>query len=229
MNPNFNSISHRSIQRHRAAAFTLIELLVVVAMIALIVAAMAPMVLGSLVSTRLTTAGQAVGGQISLARQLAVARSETVEVRFYEYEDPETPGSRSSFRAMAIMSRRARTAAVENGLREQLTDTLYLPAGIVLGSSQKLSPLLASGSIQTEQDLERVIKRSSSARFKAFLINPDGSTNLPLLMNGDYRPEQCYFTVAEERVLDDDRGEIPKNFFTVQIDPSTGRTTTYRP
>jgi uncharacterized protein (TIGR02596 family) len=210
-------------------AFTLIELLVVVAMIALIVAAMAPMVMGSLVSTRLTAAGQAVGGQISLARQLAVSRSETVEVRFYEYEDSETPGSKSSYRAMSIMSRRARTAAVENGLREQLTDTLYLPAGIVLGESQKLSPLLASGSIQSEQDLERVIKRSSGARFKAFLINPDGSTNLPVLMNGNYSPELCYFTVAEERILDDDSGEIPKNFFTIQIDPATGRITTYRP
>jgi uncharacterized protein (TIGR02596 family) len=229
MNPCLRSIPLKPSIQRRSKAFTLIELLVVVAMIALIVAAMAPMVMGSLVSTRLTTAGQSVGGQLSLARQLAVSRSETVEVRFYEYPDPETPGAKSSYRAMAIMSRRARPVAVENGLREQLTDTLYLPAGIVIGDSQRLSPLLASGTIQSEQDLERVIKRSNNARYKAFLINPDGSTNLPLMMQGRYSPQECYLTVAEERVLDDDSGEIPTNFFTVQIDPATGRISTYRP
>lgn len=222
-------LSQTSPFRTARRAFTLIEVLVVVAMIALIVAAMAPMVFSSLVSTRLTSAGETLGGQLSLARQMAVSRNETVEVRFYEYEDPESPGSKPSYRAVAIMSLRDRPGAVANGLREQLTDTYFLPSGIVLGSSQSLSPLLASGSIPSTQDSEKVIKRANNARYKAFQINPDSSTNLTLLMGGTYRPDVTYFTVAEERAVADDRGEIPKNFFVVQIDPDTARTSTYRP
>jgi uncharacterized protein (TIGR02596 family) len=226
MNPRIRQIfSHRAAGR----AFTLIEVLVVVAMIALIVAAMAPMVFSSLVSTRLTSAGETLGGQLSLARQLAVSRNESVEVRFYEYEDPESPGAKPAYRAIAIMSLRDRPGAAANGLREQLTDTYFLPSGIVLGSSQSLSPMLASGSIPSTQDLEKVIKRANNARYKAFQINPDSSTNLTVLMGGTYRPDITYFTVAEERVLTDDNGEIPKNFFVVQIDPDTARTSTYRP
>lgn len=217
------------IARQRSSAFTLIEVLVVVAMIALIVAAMAPMVFSSLVSTRLTSAGETLGGQLSLARQMAVSRNESVEVRFYEYEDPESPGSRSEFRAVAIMSLRDRPGAVDTGLREQLTDTYFLPSGIVLGKTLALSPILASGSIPSNTDAEKVIKRSNNARYKSIQINPDSSTNLTVLLGGTYQPEQTYFTVAEERVLSDDRGVIPDNFFVVQIDPDTARTSTYRP
>lgn len=222
-------IHQNSFTKSFGRAFTLIEVLVVVAMIALIVAAMAPMVFSSLVSTRLTSAGETLGGQLSLARQLAVSRNEAVEVRFYEYEDPESPGTKPAYRAVAIMSLRDRPGAVANGLREQLTDTYYLPSGIVLGSSQSLAPLLSSGSIPSNQDSEKVIKRVNNARYKAFQIYPDSSTNLTVLMGGTYRPDVTYFTVAEERMVTDNNGEIPKNFFVVQIDPDTARTSTYRP
>ena len=123
----------------RSKGFTLIEMMVVVAMIALIVAAVAPMVFGTLISTRLSSAGETLAGQISLAHQIAVSRNMTVEVRFYEYDDPEAPGSGSAVRAVAIMQ--ASETGQTSQMGKQLTDTYYLPSGIAVGSSTSMSPL----------------------------------------------------------------------------------------
>jgi uncharacterized protein (TIGR02596 family) len=207
--------------------FTLIEMMVVVAMIALITAAVAPMVFNTLVSTRLTSAGETLAGQLSLAQQIAVSRNQTVEVRFYQYVDPESPGSKPAYRALAIMQASSADGAT-NQLNKQLTDTYYLPSGIAVSDSAAMSPILASGRVQSEADKEKIIRRASDARYKAFLVRADGSTNLEQLMRGDYRPNQCYFTLGEDRVLQDS-STVPKNFYAVQIDPSTGRTSTYRP
>ena len=207
--------------------FTLIEMMVVVAMIALIVAAMAPMVFSTLISTRLTSAGESLAGQISLAHQLAVSGNQTIEVRFYQYEDPEYPGSKAAYRAVALM-RASDYGTTSSAEQTQLTDTFYLPSGIVIGDSLEMSPLLASGSITPRVDRERIIKRSSTARYKTFQVRPDGSTNLELLMGGSYQPNKTYLTLGEERAVQDS-SQVPKNFFAIQIDPTTGRTTTFRP
>lgn len=110
----------------------------------------------------------------------------------------------------------------------QMTDTLYLPSGIVLGNSADMSPLLASGSVTPQVDSERIIKRASTARYKAFQINADGSTNMEQLMGGGFHPNLAYFTLGEENALEGSQS-IPKNFFAVQVDPATARTSTYRP
>ncbi len=207
--------------------FTLIEMMVVVAMIALIVAATAPMVFSTLISTRLTSAGETLAGQISLAHQMAVSRNQTVEVRFYQYEDPESPGSKPAYRAVAIM-KASGLGAASNKEQVQLTDTFYLPSGIVIGDSSQMSPLLSGGYSPLQPDSERIVKRSKTARYKAVEIRPDGTTNIELMMGNTYKPNRSYFTLGEEHVLEGSES-IPKNFFAVQIDPTTCRTTTFRP
>lgn len=210
----------------RSKGFTLIEMMVVVAMIALIVAAVAPMVFGTLISTRLSSAGETLAGQISLAHQIAVSRNMTVEVRFYEYDDPEAPGSGSAVRAVAIMQ--ASETGQTSQMGKQLTDTYYLPSGIAVGSSTSMSPLLATSAVRSEADREKIIKRSPNARYKAFQIRGDGSTNIEQIMRNEYMPNKSYITLAEDRAIGDGQN-VPKNFYAVQIDPVTGRTTSYRP
>lgn len=210
-----------------SGGFTLVEMMVVVAMIALIVTAMAPMVFSTIVSTRLTSAGETLAGQISLARQMAVSGNQAVEVRLYQYEDPESPGSKSTYKAVALMRASSSSFALGQD-KAQLTDTFYLPSGIAIGDSVDMTPLLSSGSVSLQADGERIIKRSPTARYKSFQINANGSTNLEQLMGSGFHPNLSYLTLVEERALEGS-GAIPKNFFAIQIDPSTGRTTTYRP
>ena len=208
--------------------FTLIELMVVIAVVALLVAAMAPMVFSTLAASKLTAAGETMAAQISYARQRAVSANEEIEVRFYSYDDPEIAGAELNYVAMAIVKvSLPSTANVDDVAASEVGqlvgDVYYLPTGIALGRSNALSPaILSSGASTSEKpDRDSVIKKAS-ATFRGFRFMPDGSSNLPPT------PAKCYVTLVEDRFAGA-QSEIPKNFFAIQIDPANGRTTTYRP
>lgn len=143
-------------------------------------------------------------------------------MRFYAYEDTLQPGTGRGFRALAMVRAAAAFGDDINSLGQQLSDTFYLPPGIVISNAPKLSPPLAK--ISSKDDREGIIKKAKSAEYRAFHFFPDGSTDLP---QHDLRANECYFTVGEERIMAN--GSTPKNFFAVQVDPNTGRTVTYRP
>jgi uncharacterized protein (TIGR02596 family) len=213
----------------RARAFTLIELLVVVAMIGLIMAAVTPMVFGTIASTRLTSAGEGLMGQLSLARQYAVSQNRAVEVCFYYYEDPETPGSKDQFRAIALMEAQLGTTSTSTSLRRQITDTFYLPAGMVISDDPKLSPLLNATGSSLTNDQEQVVRRGQ-ARYRKITFNSDGSTDIASLFGtGAYQPSDSYLTLGEENVLERLVSGIPDNFYTIQINADTARLKPYRP
>lgn len=212
------------------SGFTLVEMLVVVAIIALIVAAMAPMVFSSLSASRLTAAGEVLAAQISFARQRAVSANEEIEVRFYRYDDPEMAGNQETFNAMGIF----KTSLEESGTTTEpqpvpIGETYYLPSGVVIGESEVLSQIIAKARSNNDQE-RRILK--AQATYKAFRFLPDGSTDLLYILGSgggavDRLYSQSYLSLVEERFAGS--GDIPKNFFAIQIDPTTGRVTSYRP
>ena len=209
-------------------AFTLIELMVVIAVVALIVAAMAPMVFSTLAASKLTAAGETMAAQISYARQRAVSANEEIEVRFYSYDDPEVSGSELNYVAMAVVKVSLPPTAIaanaaSSEVAQLIGDVYYLPTGIALGRSTALSPsILSSGAANSEKPDRNGVIRKASASFRGFRFFPDGSSNLPPT------PAKCYVTLVEDRFAGP-QSAIPKNFFAIQIDPANGRTTTYRP
>jgi uncharacterized protein (TIGR02596 family) len=205
------------LRHNQRSGFTLIEMLVVVAVIVLITAAVAPMVFSTLVATRLTSAGQTITSAISLAREHAVSGGQEVELRFYQYAIPEEPGSEDAYRAIVMVL----PAKDPTEAGTQLGEILRCPSGIIIGDSQALSPLLNSNELRSMPDKESFI-RSATARYKAFRFRPNGTTDLTEDAN------KCYFTLAEERLVDKGR-KVPPNFFAIQIDPLSSRTEIYRP
>ena len=199
--------------------------MVVVAVIVLVASAVVPMVTGTLMANRITSAGENLSAQLSLARQLAVSGNQTVEVRFYEYPDPDAPGSVLAFRAVALVRAGSNFTAIasNNNLGQQLGETFFLPSGIVISSASKLSPPL--NRLVSVIDREILIKKYGAKDYRAFRIYPDGSTDLGLQ---GLVANQSYFTVCEEK-----RGaqqtDTPKNFTAVQVEPDTCRIVTYRP
>jgi uncharacterized protein (TIGR02596 family) len=213
----------------KTGAFTLIEMLVVVAIIALIVAAMAPLVFSSLSASRLTAAGEVMAAQISFARQRAVSLNEEIEVRFYAYDDPEAAGNQVTINAMGMY----RTTLEVSGSSAKPTplpvaETYYLPSGVVIADSPVLSRLLTSA--KSEVDQEGAILKAS-ATYRAFRFMPDGTTNILEVLGASGSANQfynqSYFSLVESRFFDS--ADVPKNFFAIQVDPSTGRVTSYRP
>jgi prepilin-type N-terminal cleavage/methylation domain-containing protein len=85
---------HEIMKRSPRPGFTLVELLAVVALIAVVIAFAVPAMTQIMKGTQISQGSQVVNDTLLLARQYAISRSHAIEVRFYRYGDPDTPGEK---------------------------------------------------------------------------------------------------------------------------------------
>lgn len=200
---------HRSAGGNRRA-FSLIELLVVLAIVGLLVVLAAPALVGSLSGTRLTTAGQSVQDALALARQTAVSRGATVEVRWYKYS---ANGGGPRYRAM-------QTFLVVSGSVKPLDRGLLLPTGVMVSEDPERSPFLHSPNHQENPVPEGDPHPGGGAdtRYRAFRFSPRGAVDMAAGEN--------HFTLVPERGSNE---EPSANFVTLQIQPISGSVREFRP
>ena len=172
----------------RDRAFSLVELLLVVAIIAMIMAFVVPVTTSVMLASRMTDATNQVEGLFVYARQTAIAHNHTVEVRFYQYGDPEEPGEQP---ANPISGRfRAQICEyLDHGEAIPVTKAERLPEGIVFDSGSVLSTLLgstqkktftASSNLDPQINLPRGVNTNYNCY--AFQIAPSGTTKLAIGM-----------------------------------------------
>lgn len=225
---------------HRAA-FTLIELLVVISIIAILLALGAPAVTNSIKSSRLTGAGEKLLGALSEAQQSAFAQNQPVEVRFYKF--PGAVGDDPQFRAYEFF--RITTAAIAQtagGKQVNPGDEIVtrfgsynrLPENVMISadtSPSGLSPMLDGAAIPDTQNNSGI----ASAEYVAIRFLTDGtcrrvnSTSAGLASLSFLGLPQSYFTVVEDDGKIYSGASPPKNFYTIQTDPFTGKSRAYRP
>ena len=226
-----------------ARAFSLVELLVVISVIAIIAAFAVPAVTTMIRGSQLTQGSQQVTDQLSLARTLALSRNRSVEVRFYKYGDPETPGEQARnpetglFRSLQIFE------VLDNGALLPAGPIQRLPSNIIMNEGA-LSTLLDDNErkhVKTPSPSDPEMPDTEVGRryhYTAFRFLPDGSTDLtPSGTQSEARPkgDSWYITVhgthakKGEGETDGSTHILPENYFTVQIDPITGSTRSYRP
>lgn len=167
---------------------------------------------------KLSTATQVFIGDLDYARQIATARSRTVEFRFYKL-----PRSHSSS-AVPEVFRAYQIFVLEKGTKKALTEIRYLPPPVVAFLRPTVSSIL-------DPDL-RPFKRGDELgtplpgpafNYEAaiFKFTPDGSTDLA-------QDRQWFVSL----VLETDpivAKNLPANYSTIQIDPFNGRPLLYRP
>lgn len=221
--------------RSRQPGFSLIELLVVCAIIGIIVGFTIPAATTLMRGSQLTQGSQLLSDQFALARQIALSRNHPVEMRFYKYADPETPGEDtkepSTWRYRAFQS----FETLENGAIIPLNKVQMLPNAVVM-SSGRLSTLLdetvrgtAKKPAENDPEIPRIpskkVSKTESYVYQSFRFRPDGSTDLS--STGDV---QWYVTLHG---LNDRQAEEstkpPPNFFTLQVDPVSGTARSFRP
>ncbi len=183
-------------------AFTLLELLVVMAIVILLASMAVPAFNSITVGSNLNRAGQIIGDQISLARQEAVTKNREVQVRFYDIANNQ------SWRGIQIW-RVEQTGAGTNNIA--VNRMITLPDGIVINSATNLSPLLtADGSLNGA---------SNVPQYRGFRFRANGATDSSVTAaNG-------YVTLQQANA----QGNPPKNYYTVQINPVTGKVLAFRP
>lgn len=220
--------------RHSQRAFSLIELIVVISIIILVAGFTVPAATTILKGSQLTQASGTLIGQINLARQHALTKNRAVEVRFYRFADPETPGedvknpATGKFRAMQLFE------VLENGVAIPLDKPQMLPNNVIFAyredSEVGLSSLLDQAKVGTPKKPGASDKAAPRLprgidykyEFVSFRFLQDGSTDL-------MPTDTWYVTLIglNDRLRKPD--EPPPNFFTVQVDPVSGSTRTFRP
>ncbi|WP_425501938.1 Verru_Chthon cassette protein D [Phragmitibacter flavus] len=225
--------------------FTLVEMLVVIVIIALLMAIVTPSFYSAIMATRLTSSGGQLVGMLSNAQQIATSEGCTVEVRFYKYNNDEfDPGADPRFRSVLLLRHFEQGAPnpdpnpanqgkpLTAPMALVLGEVLNLSQDLVLSENNEMSTFLANladgnstvgTKVSNASGLSDYTFRPGSS-FKSFIFRPEGTNLNPA------PPNKWFVTLVV--ASDEEEGLTPdevKNFYCVQVDPSTGRITSYRP
>lgn len=220
-------------QSPRPSAFSLIELVIVISVILIIAAFTVPALNTVLKGSNLTQASGILVGQLNIARQQALSRNRVIEVRFYRYADPENPGenpadpSTGKFRAIQLFE----IMNTAGGTALPIDKVQVLPGGTIFAYSDTagISSILdrPTGDRPKRPGIDdRTAPRLPRGvdlkyEYVPLRFNPDGSTNKT--------PTGKWFVTVVNATDKFDGTSPPPNFFTVQVDPVSGTTRSYRP
>ena len=224
-------------------AFSLMELIVVIAIIAVIATYVAPSASEILKGSTVTQASTTLTDQIRLAREFATTKNCKVEVRFYQYADPEVPGEikgnplSGQYRAIQVFQvlNVSKASSVNAGnvageVTVPIDKIQMLPQGVIMNSSAIFStllnnynsPVISGASEPTGLQLPRGVGQNYN--YVTFRFLQDGSTNLASAGTNPW-----FITIHSMT----DKGFLhngtPFNFFCLQIDPVVGTTKSFRP
>jgi uncharacterized protein (TIGR02596 family) len=209
------------------SAFTLVEILIVVTIMVILMAFVAPAVIGMLQGSQLTQAGQLVLGQLGLARQEAISQDAIVQERFYKFGDPSIPGQNAGnsstwrFQAMQAFVITNTSGAVPLGKMNRL------PQGIIFDSSAILSSIFDTTK-RTNYTTPTVSIPEANLNYNYFEVQfyPDGSPDLAPAVSGS---NQNWFFTIHNGTSGDNLAAPPANFWAIQIDPYNGVAKYYLP
>ncbi len=202
----------------RRVAFSLVELLVVIAVIGILLVLVVPAFHGIGNANALTSAGAMVVGKLENARNLALARTEPVELRFVKL--PGEGGVSEEYRAIQLF--RANPP-------EPLGTIQRLPTGMIAvdgaGAAKAYSTITAPAPVNPLGG--DMLLQGATRSYRAVRFLPDGSTTLDAL-GAENGADRWFISLKFENApAKTDRPA--DNFVTVVVDPITGRATAYRP
>jgi len=223
-------------------AFSLIEMLMVIAIIGIISSFAIPGAMKMIRGTDVSRGSQILADQLTAARQQAITRNKQIEIRFLRFADPETPGETVAeqgtwkIRGIQLME------VTSSGIPVQLAPMQRLPGALMLNDGKYSSLFDASGNAQqqplrfrnpSDQDPAMPRLPADKARkytFASFRFYPDGSTSLSAKGNWYITMHSAADAAKLSGAQASDTDPIKTiNYFTIQVDPVSGSTRSYRP
>lgn len=197
----------------QAQAFSLVELLVVIAIVAILTSFAAPSLSSVISGSNLNRAGQLVNDQLALARQEAVTKNCDIHVRFFTLNTPGLSGVRG---VQLWRVEESATGPVTNAFGRMV----LLPDGVLINSNSSLSPLLSLSSSTGGISGSTNLPSYGNVSYKGFRIRANGSMDNAIAANN-------YLTL--QNANPPPTASAPDNYYTLQVNPITGKVISYRP
>ncbi|WP_395748505.1 Verru_Chthon cassette protein D [Prosthecobacter sp.] len=214
--PSFAHGSRRCLPPCRErAAFSMVEMIVVVAIVSMLFAVAAPYTFSVIQAASLSSSGDTLMQKISQAQQRATSENRPIGLDFFYYSKDEIQGCH----AIQLVSYDAAA-----NMATPIEPPVYWSEGRVVLLEGVLSPMFSTNvqPIYTGAAAQEPFKKLG-ATFYRVVFYPDGSTNLRIPLR------TAYLTLVATKNYQKDLATPPPNYYTVQIDPVTGRGHSYRP
>jgi uncharacterized protein (TIGR02596 family) len=215
--------------KRRLHSFTLVELLTVLAITSILALASLSAYSQIMRAQALGSSAQMMTGALDVARQSAITYNNRVEFRLYQL-----PGENAAASAPPSAYRAFQTFLIKDNTTNALTKVTFLPAPAVVASDAAVCSIAS-------------IPTTPGSAFTQGGVGTSSAQNLPIYQNNynalvfDFTPSggleatgsltassSWYLTlwIGTDPIVADG---LPKNFATIQIDPFSGQTKTFRP
>lgn len=210
-----SSSSSRRGPLHAPAGFSLVEMVIVVAIVTMLIAVATPYTLGALQAANLTSAGDTLMQKIAVAQQRSLTENRPVGLDFYYYTEDNIKGCH----AIQLISYNP-----ADNQAAPLEPPVYLNKQSVVLVEGALSPMFSTNQTATSTGMATLNPfQSLGATFYRIIFYPNGATSLRTPLR------TAYVTLISTKSYQEDLATAPPDYYTVQIDPVTGRGHSYRP
>nr|WP_294401278.1 Verru_Chthon cassette protein D [Prosthecobacter sp.] len=210
-----SSCSPRRDSHHAPAGFSLVEMVIVVAIVTMLIALATPYTLAALQSANLTSAGDTLMQKLAMAQQRSLTENRPVGLDFYYYTEDDIKGCH----AIQMISYNPATNQAT-----QLEPPVYFNKQSVVLVEGALSPMFSTNQTATSTGPATWNPfQTLGATFYRVIFYPNGTTSLRTPLR------TAYLTLISTKNFKPDISTAPPNYYTVQLDPVTGRGHSYRP